>query len=63
MRYLVWNNKGGVGNTFSAVVNSLGLLPSGLQHQRYEVYGEATQVNDSQIQTFVEDIAHVLKIL
>jgi len=44
------------GNTLAVVLNYGGMLPSQLTHKRYEVYGTATQVNQAQIDLFLENL-------
>ena len=47
-------------NTISAVLNYTGIAPSGLRHQKYEVYGEMTQVNQDQITPYLENTSKIV---
>lgn len=48
------------GNNLAVVLNNCGLPPSSLTHKKYVVYGEETQVNQSQIDPFIEDLNAVV---
>lgn len=48
-------------NTLAPVLNYNGIPPSSLHHKKYEVYGEATQVNQSQIDPFLEHLHKVVE--
>ena len=47
-------------NTLAPVINYNGLSPLSLTHTKYEVYDEKTQVNQSQIDTFMDDLNKVV---
>jgi len=51
------------GNTLAAVLNYNGLAPSGLQDRQYDVYDGKSQVNESQITSFLEDINNAVALL
>lgn len=48
------------GNTLAVVLNHSGLAPSDLTHKKYQVYGDDTQVNQSQIEPFLENLKKIV---
>ncbi|GHT13883.1 ATPase [Planctomycetales bacterium] len=50
-------------NTIAPVLNYTGCAPSALQHKKYDVYGQQTQVNQSQIDSFFADIDKLVSVL
>jgi cellulose biosynthesis protein BcsQ len=48
-------------NTLAPVLNYTGEPPSNLQHGKYEIYGQDTQVNKSQITPFLDDVYRVIE--
>ena len=51
------------GNTLAAVANYSGIPLSKMKHKKYEVYGDLTQVNKSQIDALKEQIQECVKVL
>ncbi len=51
------------GNNLALVVNHDGLPVSKLENKNYDVYGEASQVNSSQVQPFLSHIHEIVDIL
>lgn len=51
------------GNNLALVLNHKGLPPSSLRHQHYEIYGQDSQVNASQIQPFMDNVRDLIAIL
>lgn len=51
------------GNNLALVVNICGIPPSKLSHRKYEIFGDETQVNQSQIEPFLEDLRAIVGTL
>lgn len=60
-RSLVLNLKDG--NTLASVLNHTGLPLSQVEHKRYTIYGKSTQVNQSQLDPFIDDLNQCVKLL
>ena len=50
-------------NTLAPVLNFTGLAPSGLTPVQYEVYGQKTQVNKTQIEPFMENLKSLISLI
>ncbi|MDR3089042.1 MAG: ParA family protein [Desulfobulbaceae bacterium] len=50
-------------NTISTVLNYHGIAPSSLEHKPYLVYEEKTQVNQSQINPYLDDLKRIIDSL
>jgi cellulose biosynthesis protein BcsQ len=50
-------------NTLAPVLNFTGLSPSELHQKQYEIYGQVTQVNKTQIDPFMENLNKIISII